>query len=104
MTRKNKMMPKLNDLLILQMIKKYGSVMPLIKAGFSYLDVFERIWTFEREGIVRKEEGDYRALTEEGEKILHELSEKKTTDKTIKILPLSKYKMHKISIDDIFLP
>lgn len=104
MSRKNELTLELNDGLILEMIKKYGSVMPLIKSGFSYLDVFLHVWKLERDGKVRKEEGDYRILTEEGEKTLHELEEKRHNTHAMRILPLHKFKMQKIKVDDIFLP
>ena len=89
------------EFLILDTIKKHGSIMPLFKAGYSYAKVMEWGKRLEQEGKLSYSEDGVRNLTEFGKQRWKSL---KGTKHTFSILPLEEYRVSKIDIDDIYLP
>lgn len=89
------------ELLILDTVKKHGSIMPLFKAGYSYAKVMEWGKRLEKMGEMSYSEEGVRRLTEAGVQRWKMLKGEK---KNFSILPLEGYKAVKLNIDDIYLP
>ena len=89
------------ELLMLDTIKKHGSIMPLFTAGYSYSKVMEWGKQLERAGELSYNDDGIRCLTEMGEQRWKLLKKGK---RDFSILPLEGYRIPKLNIDDIYLP
>ncbi len=89
------------ELLILDTVKKHGSIMPLFKAGYAYSKVMEWGKQLEQGGELFYSEDGIRSLTKKGEERRTFLKKRKHS---MLILPLEQYRVQKIDVDDIYLP
>lgn len=89
------------EFLLLDTIKKHGSIMPLFKAGYSYAKIMEWGKKLEQDGEISYSEDGMRKLTELGEQRWKLLKKEKSS---FSILPLNSYKVTKLDIDDVYLP
>lgn len=89
------------EFLMLDTIKRHGSIMPLFTAGYAYSRVMEWGKQLEKEGKLIYNENGIRSLTEVGEQRWKLL---KKENHTFSILPLEGMKTSKMDIDDIYLP
>ncbi len=87
--------------LVLEAIKKQGSVMPLFSLGYAYSKVVIWIHQLEVDGYVAPDDFGVRKLTEKGKKELEELV---SASKNFEILPLQNVKRPQVSVDEVFLP
>lgn len=89
------------EYLLLNSIKKHGSVMPLFKAGYAYSKIMEWVRELERQDEIIFCDDGIRRLTDLGKERLKNI---KKPDASYDILPLENYKIQKWNIDDIYLP
>lgn len=89
------------EFMILDIIRKNASIMPLFRSGYSYSKIMEWTRRLEREGKVVYNESGYRELTEEGRCRWKTLKKKR---ERFVILPLQDYKVPQLEIDEAYLP
>ena len=89
------------DFLMLDSIKKHGSLMPLFKVGYSYAKVMKWGKQLEIDGEILYHEDGIRSLTELGKQRWKFL---KKGIRDFSILPIEEYRIAKLNIDDIYLP
>lgn len=87
--------------LILDIIKKTGSLMPLFNSGYSYALIYNWCKELEEEGLIVRGEDGTRLLTKEGKKCWNQLKKNK---KIVNIVPLNNVHTEKMSIEDIYIP
>lgn len=94
-------MKESTELLILDVIKKHSSIMPLFSAGFSYAKIIEWVNQLEKEKKIYYDDTGKRMLSNIGIERWKNMKKKK---KSFVILPLINYKTKQIDIDEIYLP
>ena len=82
---------------LLNIIKKYSSIINLIKLGYSYTNVIDWYKELTEKGLIETDENSYKILTKKGKDLLQE-------HKKENIFPLEKYRIPKIKLDSIYLP
>ena len=82
---------------LLNIIKKYSSIINLIKLGYSYTNVIDWYKELTEKGLIETDENSYKILTKKGKELLKEYKKEN-------IFPLEKYRIPKIKLDSIYLP
>ena len=94
-------MEQYSKYLLLDIIRKTGSLMPLFNSGYSYALIYGWCKELEEEKLVVREEDGKRSLTVDGRKCLHTL---KMHKQRINIIPLNNVHTEKTEIEEVYIP
>lgn len=94
-------MEQYSKYIILDIIRKTGSVMPLFNSGYSYSLIYNWCKELEDEKLVVREDDGKRSLTVNGKKCLDKL---KAYKQRINIIPLYNVHVDKMGTEEVYIP